>query len=59
MKCLRYWPNTETRIGPFFIRTENHNTSRRYTIRHITIRKVSLQLHRVFLDCLSILENYI
>uniref|UniRef100_K1QCY5 Receptor-type tyrosine-protein phosphatase kappa n=1 Tax=Magallana gigas TaxID=29159 RepID=K1QCY5_MAGGI len=39
MKCLRYWPNTETRIGPFFIRTENHNTSRRYTIRHITIRK--------------------
>lgn len=39
MKCIRYWPNTETRIGPFIIRTENHNTSRRYTIRHITIRK--------------------
>ncbi|XP_048759016.2 uncharacterized protein LOC125668708 isoform X2 [Ostrea edulis] len=38
MKCVKYWPSNEASIGPFLIKTERHNTYRRYTIRHIKLK---------------------
>ena len=40
MKCVKYWPNTQTLLGPYQIRMERQNTSRRYILRHIKIKKV-------------------
>nr|XP_022313204.1 uncharacterized protein LOC111118170 [Crassostrea virginica] len=39
MKCVKYWPNTQTLLGPYQIRMERQNTSRRYILRHIKIKK--------------------
>ncbi|XP_061189998.1 receptor-type tyrosine-protein phosphatase alpha-like [Saccostrea echinata] len=40
MKCLKYWPEAEDKIGDFLIRLESQDVYENYTIRHLVVQQV-------------------